>query len=300
MIKLVRLLSENKILKVILTLITFLLLVSCKKGVFEPEGYIAASQQKLMIISFLVMIAVAIPVFIMAFIFAYKYSEKNPNSSKTYDPTFNHSTTLEIVWWGIPIVIVIFLSILTWITSHTLDPKKRLDLDISQGKQAIIIEAVALDWKWLFIYPEQGIATINYIQVPENTEIIFKITADAPMNGLWIPQLGGMIYAMAGMETNLHLIANKQGIYAGSSSNYSGFGFSGMKFNTVVVDDASFNDWVKTVKASNNPLTNNIYGELEKQTMNEPVKLYSSVPNNLFSNILNKYMAHIKVSHNTH
>ncbi len=298
MIKLVRLLSENKILKVILTLITFLLLVSCKKGIFDPEGYIAMSQQKLMIVSFSVMMLVAIPVFIMAFIFAYKYREKNPNSTKTYDPTFNHSTTLEIVWWGIPIVIVIFLSILTWITSHTLDPKKRLDLDISKGKQPIIIEAVALDWKWLFIYPEQGIATINYIQIPENTEIIFKITADAPMNGLWIPQLGGMIYAMAGMETNLHLIANNQGVYAGASSHYSGFGFSGMKFNTVVVEDGSFNDWVNSVKASNNPLTNNMYKDLEKQTMNEAVKFYSTVPNDLFNSIINKYMAHIKVSHN--
>jgi cytochrome o ubiquinol oxidase subunit 2 len=177
------------------------------------------------------------------------------------------------------------LAVITWNSSHDLDPFKPL----SAQARPIKIQVVALDWKWLFIYPEQNIASVNYVQFPLNTPIDFQITADAPMNSFWIPQLGGQIYAMPGMSTELHLMADKPGHYSGKSANISGEGFSGMTFDTNVSDNDEFNTWVSSVKQKQHPLDLAAYSELAKQSKNNPVTYYSSEDPELFDSIINKY-----------
>jgi len=260
------------------------LLSGCEKGVLYPKGMIATDERDLMITAILLMLIVVIPVFFMTFWFAWKYRESNTKAK--YTPDWAHSNKLEAIVWTIPCIIIIILGTITWITTHDLDPYKPLDVP---GKP-ITIEAVALDWKWLFIYPEQGIATVNFVEFPANTAVNFKITADAPMNSLWIPQLGGQIYAMTGMQTKLHLIADEPGDYSGGSANFSGPGFSGMHFIAHAATSGDFDAWVAEVKSSPNQLSIAAYKELAKQSEDNPVTYYSSVEGDLFNAIIMKFM----------
>lgn len=170
-------------------------------------------------------------------------------------------------------------------STHALDPYRPLESDV----KPVTIEVVALDWKWVFIYPEQGIATVNKIVFPANTPVNFRITSDSVMNSFFIPGLGGQIYAMAGMTTKLHLIANKNAEMDGISANYSGAGFTGMKFKAIATSEEDFNAWVAEVKASPKQLDNAEYAALEKPSENNPVELYSTVTPNLFQLIIDKY-----------
>lgn len=254
-------------------------------GVLHPMGEIAMQERNLLIISVLLMLIVIIPVILMVPIFAWKYRASNKKAE--HKPEWAHSVILEIFWWGIPILIIIALATITWITSHKLDPYRPLE----STEKPITIEVVALDWKWLFIYPEYDIATVNFIQFPVDVPLNFKITADAPMNSFFIPQLGGQIYAMAGMETKLHLIANKEGEFRGFSANYSGDGFSGMKFIAKASSKQEFENWVKEVKKSGVKLTGTIYNEkLLPQTKNNKVEYFNSVQKGLFFAIIAKFM----------
>lgn len=270
----------------ILAVLSLVVLASCG-GIFDPKGYIAGEQKKLIYITFFIMVGVAIPVFIMAFVFAYRYSEKRVNAN--YQPNWDHNTKLEIVIWGIPVAIIVYLATLAWGTAHSLDPKKSIDSSISTNKE-IVIQAISLDWKWLFVYPEYGIATVNYIEFPVDTPVKFQITSDTAMNALWIPQLAGMIYSMAAMETNLNVIADTKGVYNGVSSSYSGFGFSGMQFKANVVSNQDFNAWVESVKSSNLTLNANTYVELAKPTDYHPVTLMKLEDNKLFYKVIAKYI----------
>ena len=193
-------------------------------AVLNPVGEIAAQEKSLISTAVLLMLIVVVPVIIMVFLFAWKYRASSTKAK--YTPNWAHNTWLEIVWWGIPSSIIIALATITWITTHKLDPYRPLD----SKEKPVEIQVVALDWKWLFFYPEYNIATVNHIQIPVGRPINFRITADAPMNSFMIPQLGGQIYAMQGMETKIHLIAEKPGEFDGYSSNYSGHGLSGMNF----------------------------------------------------------------------
>jgi cytochrome o ubiquinol oxidase subunit 2 len=252
--------------------------------VFQPKGIIAAEEKNLIIIATLLMLIVVIPVIILTLSFAWKYRASNPKAK--YTPDWDHNPLLEVIWWSIPCVIILILAVITWRTSHDLDPYKPLEV----VAKPLTIEVVALDWKWLFIYPEQNIATINYVQIPVQRPIVFKITADAPMNALWIPQLGGQIYAMAGMQAKLHLIANEPGEYRGVSANFSGPGFSDMKFITHANSEESFKRWVKLVQKSPNRLTAEEYVQLAQPSENDPIKYYSYVENNLYQAIMKKFM----------
>ncbi len=254
-------------------------------GVLNPKGVIAVAQKDLIITSVVLMMIVIIPVFIMLFSFAWRYRASNTKAK--YTPDWHSNLILEIIWWTVPVVIVVFLAIITWKSSHDLDPFKPL---VSEVKP-VVIEVVALDWKWLFIYPEEHIATVNFLEIPMDTPIHFKITSDAPMNAFWIPQLGSMIYAMAGMTAQLHLMADEVGVYKGLSSNFSGDGFSGMKFDTKVVTGAEYVAWLNEVRTSPQSLTEEEYKELIKPTKNHPVVQYSSVRDDLYSSIIMKYMA---------
>lgn len=261
-----------------------LMLGGCDAEVFNPKGAIAAHELHLLIDAVLLMLIVVIPVIVLTLVIAYKYRASNTKAK--YSPNWAHATYLEAGWWAIPIVIICVLATMTWRTTHELDPYKPLN----SHKAPLTIQVVSLDWKWLFIYPEQNIATVNFVEFPVNTPINFLITSDAPMNSFIIQQLAGQIYSMTGMQTQLHLIASAVGDYNGKSVSFSGAGFSGMTFIARVANDQDFNQWVATVKQSHDQLTTNAYTQLAQPSENNPVQYYSSVAPNLFNNIMMKYM----------
>jgi cytochrome o ubiquinol oxidase subunit 2 len=266
--------------------LSLILLSGCGGGIFDPKGVIAVAQKNLIITSIVIMLIVIIPVLLLTFYTAYKYREGNKNAE--YSPEWDHNLKLELIWWGIPIMIIIALSIITWKTSHSLDPYKEIHIE---NEQPIKIQVVSLNWKWLFIYPEQGIATINYIKAPKNVPIAFELTSDAPMNSFWIPQIAGMIYTMPGMQTKLHIVVNENGIYEGMSSNYSGDGFAGMTFKLDAVSKEDFAKWVKEAQNSNKILNTQEYLKLVKFSTNNPVVIYKNADAKLFNDIMMKYMA---------
>lgn len=268
---------------------TLLLLAGCAHkqtgGVLNPKGLVAAEQYRLMMDCVALMLIVVIPVIIMSFAFAHRYSIKNKDPGK-YRPNWSHNSVLESVWWGVPCVIIVILGIITWISSHKLDPYRKLDVP---GKPPIQIQAVALRWKWLFIYPNQKIATINELDIPVNRQVQFLITSDAPMSAFFIPQLGSQIYAMAGMRTRLHLVANHKGVYEGLDSQYNGEGFSDMHFKVHVTTQKKYADWLKRVRKSKLKLDIPEYQKIVKPTIANPVVYYSHVKPKLFKRIMEQY-----------
>jgi cytochrome o ubiquinol oxidase subunit 2 len=249
----------------------------------NPQGAVGVAERGLMIQATLFMLIVAVPVFVLIFFFAWYYRAGNKKAK--YTPDWAHSNMEELIWWAIPLEIVLVLGALTWSSTHALDPKRPLS-----DTPPIVIEAVALDWKWLFIYPEQNIATINEVVFPAGTPIRFKITADAPMNSFWIPALGGQIYAMTGMVTELNLIADREGEFAGRSANYSGEGFAKMNFIAKAVVDEQFSDWIAGIRDSSPSLDEKMYQELRKPST-EPAPLYfSRFEPGLFDNIVMQFM----------
>ncbi len=250
----------------------------------DPAGLIALKERDLMITATLVMLIIVIPVFVLTIWFAIRYRENNHKAK--YTPNWDRNRGLEFIWWGVPIAIVVALSILAWTSSHQLDPYKPIDSNI----KPITIEVVALDWKWLFIYPDQKIASVNLVEFPANTPVNFEITSDTVMNSFWIPSLSGQIYAMPAMSTQLHVIANKLGSFDGSSANISGKGFSGMTFKANSVSEADFDDWVATIQQS--PVLDQAsYAQLAKPSQNNPVSYYSLANIDMYNQIINKYMS---------
>lgn len=255
-------------------------------AILAPKGTIALQERDLIVTSTLLMLVVVIPVFVLTFFIVWKYRASNKKA--IYMPDWASNRVIETIWWAIPGVIILILAIITWKSSHELDPFKPLSGD----KTPITIQVVALNWKWLFIYPEQHIASVNFVVFPKDTPVNFEITADAPMNSFWIPQLGGQIYAMPGMNTELHLIATEEGTYKGSSANFSGSGFSGMKFTAASVSDEDFAKWVNTVKSAKESLSIDEYAKLTIPSMNEPVRSYAGVNEGLYDKIIMNYMSH--------
>ncbi|MES2199779.1 MAG: ubiquinol oxidase subunit II [Chlamydiota bacterium] len=253
-------------------------------AVLDPKGWVAVQERDLMITTSALMMIVIIPVFILTVVIAWKYRSTNPKAK--YAPGWHNSTLVECIWWGIPFVIITILSVLTWKGSHDLDPFKPLDSKV----KPIEIQVVALQWKWLFIYPEYHIASVNELHFPEKTPINFTITADAPMNSFWIPKIGGQIYAMPGMRTELHLIADEVGQFRGSSANLSGMGFSGMTFLAISDTEEDFQKWTESVGHSTNTLTLDAYKELAKPSENNPVTTYNLEKEDLYDWIIMKYM----------
>lgn len=252
--------------------------------VLNPKGLIGRKEHQLIVISTWLMLIVVLPVFALTFWIAYKYRAGNKKAK--YTPDWDHNSLAEIIWWGIPFIIIVVLSVLNWIACFDLDPFK----SIESKNKPITIQVVALDWKWLFIYPEQKIAVVNLVEFPANTPVRFEITADAPMNSFWIPELGGQIFAMPGMRTELHLIADEEGEYRGVSANLSGKGFSGMTFTAKATSEVDFNKWVRSVRRSKNPLTKESFLALAKPSEREPVTFYTIKDPALFDWIVMKDM----------
>ena len=266
-------------------------LSGCSKAVvLNPAGDIAAQQGDLVILATVLMLIIIVPVILLTFFFAWKYRQSNTEAE--YDPDFHHSTKLELVIWTAPLIIVIILGAITWISTHKLDPYRPLDridhaTPLAENVQPLTVEVVAMDWKWLFFYPEQGIATVNELAAPVNRPIHFKLTSTTTMNAFYVPDLAGMIYAMPGMQTELNAVINKEGVYKGMSSHYSGAGFSGMtfKFHGLSVED--FDKWVAKAKSEGQPLTRDAYRDLVKPSERNPVALFSKVEDGLYQRVLN-------------
>jgi cytochrome o ubiquinol oxidase subunit 2 len=251
----------------------------------NPKGDIGVQEKVLILWALGLMLLVVIPVIVLTLVFAWRYRASNTRA--TYAPKWAHSTSIEVIVWSIPCVIVAFLAVLIWRTTHSLDPYRPLESDVAPVR----VEVVALNWKWLFIYPDYGVATVNRLAIPVNTPIDFKLTSESMMNSFFIPQLGSQIYAMAGMQTQLHLIADSPGTYAGRSSAFSGPGFSDMHFDTVATSREAFDAWIREARNSPAVLDKSTYRRLEQPSTKTPVTIYASVAPGLFDSIVNRYMA---------
>ena len=261
-----------------------LLLSGCSNlDVLNPKGSVGLAERDLIATSVWAMLIVVVPVIALTLLFAWRYRASNKNAE--YRPGWVHSTGIEIAIWTIPTLIILFLAVLTWKSTHELDPYRPLESQV----KPINVEVVALDWKWLFIYPDLGIASVNQLAFPAGTPVNFVITSDTVMNSFFIPQLGGQIYAMAGMQTRLHLIADEAGNYAGTAANFSGKGFSDMKFRAIASSPEAFNAWVAKVRASSDHLDMNRYNVVSQPGEKAPVAYFSSVDPKLFHNIIARY-----------
>ncbi|HVY79951.1 MAG TPA: ubiquinol oxidase subunit II [Steroidobacteraceae bacterium] len=264
----------------------------CSSAVLDPAGDVARQQRDLLVHSTLLMLLIIVPVMALTVLFAWRYREANKKAR--YEPEWHHSTHLELVIWAAPLLIIICLGALTWLGTHLLDPYRPVDR-LAPGKpvphdaRPLEVDVIALDWKWLFIYPQYDIATVNELAVPVNRPISMRITASSVMNSLYIPHLAGQVYAMAGMETRLHGVLNEPGVSQGFSANYSGAGFSGMRFTFRGMSDAEFAQWVR--KADDGELTRERYLALAKPSENEPVRHFEHVDPTLYSAVLNRCVA---------
>jgi cytochrome o ubiquinol oxidase subunit 2 len=252
----------------------------------DPKGPIGADEKSIIILATLLMLIVVIPVIVMAIVFPWRY--RASNTKATYSPNWSHSGRIEAVVWLVPCVIVAGLATVTWISTHDLDPYKPIAPTVATAANGkpIEVQVVSLDWKWLFIYPSLNIATVNELAFPAGTPVHFSLTSGTVMNSFFIPQLGSQIYTMAGMQTQLSLLASEPGNYRGISANYSGGGFSDMTFQARAMTDSDYAAWVQKVRASQQTLTPAVYRNLEQP--NAPVTYYSAVGPNVFHDALNK------------
>lgn len=254
-------------------------------GVLNPKGVIAFEQRKLFFDTLALMLIVVIPVIIMSFTFVYHYQVSH--RVEDYKPNWSHSYFLESLWWGIPCAIVLVLAILTWKKTYELDPFHQIP---GHDLPPVVIQVIALPWKWLFIYPQQDIATINYLMIPVGQQVEYWITSDnAAMSAFFIPQLGSQIYAMAGMGTRLHLVANQPGTYDGLNTQFNGEGFSGMHFTVYAVEPEKMQPWFDEVKKSPNRLTAATYSDLLNPSIGDAPKFFSGIEPNLFQTVIATY-----------
>lgn len=270
------------------------LLAGCNAVLLSPAGDLATRQRDIIIISTCLMLLIIIPVIALTLLFAWRYRASNTQAA--YEPDWDHSTLLELLIWAAPLLIIIALGALTWVSTHKLDPYRplaRIDeaREVPVGTEPLTVEVVAMDWKWLFLYPDQGIATVNELVAPVDQPIRFRITSTSVMNSFFIPSLAGQIYAMPGMETKLHAVINQPGVYEGFSANYSGAGFSSMRFQFRGMSSGEFEQWVKQVRADGGALSRDAYLRLERPSEHEPVRRYASVDKGLYDAILNRCVA---------
>jgi len=265
-------------------------LSGCGTIVMNPHGDVAAQQARLIWQSVFLMLLIIVPVMVLILLFAFRYRQ---SADATYTPDWDHSTRLELLIWGAPLLIVIALGTITWISTHKLDPYRPLDrinaaTPITAPVEPLVIDVVAMDWKWLFIYPQEGFATINEVAAPVNRPIEFHITASTVMNAFYVPALAGMVYAMPGMQIQLHAVMNDPGSYEGLSANYSGAGFSDMRFKFLGLSDADYGKWVAANRQSGDALTRAAYMKIEQPSQREPVRRFGRVDEGLYELILNR------------
>ncbi|GHB09153.1 ubiquinol oxidase subunit 2 [Salinicola rhizosphaerae] len=273
-----------------------LLLSGCGSALMDPTGEVGQGLKSLIITAFGLMLIVVIPVIVMTILFAWKY--RSTNLAAKYTPNWEHSNIIEVFVWAIPAVIILFLAILTWQTSHEYDPHK----PIASADETMTIDAISLDWKWLFVYPEQGIATINELALPVDTPVHFRVTSGTVMNSFMIPTLGSQIYAMAGMANDVYLEGSETGTFRGRSTHYSGAGFSEMLFDTHVTSEQDFQTWVDKVKQSPDTMMfPQDYDQVAKPSIAAPIQYFSQVSPNFYEDLIQSYKAgHGGPSHGEH
>ncbi len=279
--------------KIFLPLVIFLGLIGAlvvylrghNVAVLSPAGQISHKERNLMTLAILLSVLVVVPVYAMTIGIVLKYREGNKKAKK-YTPDWDRSKLFESLWWGIPGVIIVVLSVVTWQSSHALDPFKPLASTV----QPLHVQVVALDWKWLFVYPAQHVASVNRLELPVGRPVTFDITSDSVMNSFWIPRLGGQIYAMPGMSTQLHLMADKSGSYAGSSANISGKGFAGMAFTAHAVASSEFDAWAQAAQTAPQRMDIATYVRLSRPTQNVAPTVYAAADSALYNDVVMKYM----------
>jgi cytochrome o ubiquinol oxidase subunit II len=268
----------------LLSLCGMMFLGGCSDMVlFFPKGPIGDAERFVIIVAIALMLIVVIPVAIMVFWFPRKY--RASNTKATYMPKWSHSGKIELVVWLVPALIVTVLGTLVWHYTVHLDPYKPIDT----GVKPVRIEAVSLDWKWLFIYPDHRIAAVNQLVFPANVPLSFRLTSGTVMTSFFIPQLGSQIYAMAGMQTRLHIMADEPGTYLGQNQHFSGRGFTGMHFKAIALPREQFDAWVQKVKQSPEKLDLARYEDIQKPSANHPVVFFSWVKPNLFEHIIRQF-----------
>jgi cytochrome o ubiquinol oxidase subunit 2 len=255
--------------------------------VLETKGLIANQERDLILLTFGLGMVIVIPVLITLFSVAWRY--RASNTKLKYQPDFSGHRGIEALWWGVPCVVILILAVITGVSTHALDPYQ----PISSSIQPVKIQVISLNWRWLFLYPDQAIATVNYVNIPKDTPINFTITSDAPMNSFWVPALAGQVYAMSGMSTQLHVMADSTGTFTGSSANMSGDGFADMHFKVNSMNESDFNLWVKktTLTSATNLLTDQSYKTLAADSHDRAEKSYMLMDHNLYNEIIMKYMS---------
>jgi cytochrome o ubiquinol oxidase subunit II len=251
-----------------------------QQGVLDPQGPVAAAERLILINATAIMLVVVVPVIVLTLAFAWWYRASNTRAR--YQPDWSYSGHVELVTWAVPSMIVILLASVAWIGSHELDPARPLASDA----RPVRIEVVSLDWKWLFIYPEQRVATVNQVVIPSATPVEFVLTSASVMNAFFVPQLGSQIYTMPGMATRLNLSADRPGDYPGLSANFSGDGFSDMRFMVHAVAAAEFQDWLARARAQGGSLNSDAFAQLARAGIVDSSQVYGSVDPALFQQIM--------------
>ncbi|WP_375649725.1 ubiquinol oxidase subunit II [Bartonella sp. MU70NMGDW] len=272
-----------------------LLLSGCKVDVLQPSGYVARQQLILIVICVVVMLCVVIPVMVSVVFFAIKY--RASKTTEEYLPEWGHSNKIEAFMWGMPVFIVMILGALTAYYTYKLEPSNALPVEIVGEEKPLQVNAVALDWKWLFIYPEYNIASINEIYAPKGRQVLLQLTSESSLNAFWVPKLGTVLYAMPQMNSKLHLVAEEQGIFKGSSANYSGDGFAGMRFQWHSVSSQDFSDWIAKVRANGQVLNRASYrqlsvaprmGDIAAKEKDAEVRYFAPVEKRLYYRVVNR------------
>jgi len=271
------------------------LLPSCRAaGVLDPQGPVAWAERLLLINATAIMLVVVLPVIVLTLAFAWWYRASNARA--VYAPDWSHSGQIELVVWSIPTMVVILLGAVAWTGSHELDPARKLESDTAP----IRIEVVSLDWKWLFIYPDEQVAAVNQLVVPAGAPIEFSLTSATVMNAFFVPQLGSMIYTMPGMTTRLNLLAERPGEHPGLSAQYSGDGFSDMRFLVHAVPHAEFESWLARTRRAGPALNADAYSQLARASSNPKVQIYGSVDPDLFERIVQQAAPPAAARHGGH
>jgi cytochrome o ubiquinol oxidase subunit 2 len=249
-------------------------------GLLDPQGPVGASEISILIDATLVMLAIVIPTILATMLFAWWF--RASNSRAQYRPDFIYSGRIELVVWSIPMMVILLLGGVSWIGSHQLDPAAPLESSVAP----LEVEVVSLDWKWLFVYPGQGIASVNELVVPAGTPVHFKLTSASVLSSFFVPQLGSMIYTMNGMTTQLNLMADRTGVYHGLSSHFNGDGFSGMHFNLSAVEPAQFAAWVAKARGQGPVLDAATYRSLSRQSLDVAPYTFRAAEAGLFGDIV--------------
>lgn len=258
-------------------------LTACQPAVLDPQGAIGQADKTILVDSLAIMLAIVVPTIAAILGFAWWY--RSSNTKARYLPDFVYSGQLELITWAIPLLTIMLLGGVAWVGAHELDPAKPLG-----SQDPLNVQVVSLDWKWLFIYPDEHVASVNRLVIPAGVPVHFDLTSASVMNAFFIPQLGSMIYTMNGMRTRLNLIADAPGTFAGLSSHYSGDGFSTMHFEVQALPAGGFSDWVNATRGSGPALTAQSYEDLAKQSLSVTPFTYRDVEPELFQKIVTQLL----------